>query len=65
MDATVIVAALNSRADVLEAEAQQIRNDDHTARAGAGNAALRVFIKDQVAQEFRNLAVAVVGAGVQ
>jgi len=65
MDTTAIVAALNSRADMLEAEAQQIRIEDHTARADVGSAAMRVFIKDQVAKEFRSLSLAITGAAAQ
>ena len=48
--------ALNARADALEAEAEEMMANDHNARASVASGPMLVFIKQQVAQEFRNLA---------
>ncbi len=48
--------ALATRADALEAEADEMMEKDHNARAKVGSAPMLVFVKQQVAQEFRNLA---------
>lgn len=53
--ASVAIALMN-RSAALEAEAQQITADEPDGRANAGSAPMRVFVKQQVAQEFRNLA---------
>lgn len=55
-DAIKVRKALEARAEALEAEASQMVSQDRQARDQVGTKSLQVFIKRQVAQEFRSLA---------
>lgn len=51
-----VAGALRSQAAVLDAEADQLIAEDLDARKNVGSPSMRVFVKQQIAQEFRNLA---------